>query len=151
MARLSSSQFMRALPGAVREQLPAPLRKFRAATRGWLCQLYYRDPRLHYEVWNMGERRGVLEIGLHFESRDRDTNARLLEGFSQRMVEVKATLGPQWEAEMWDKGWTKVYETIPYQPFSDELLADTARRLARAMTVLQPMLDDLDARRGPRG
>jgi hypothetical protein len=143
MARLSSSQFMRQLPGATRAQLPPHLRQFRAFTRSWLCQLYYRDARLHYEVWNMGERRGVLELGLHFESRDRDTNARLLEGFSRRMVEVKATLGSQWEAEPWDKGWTKVYETLPYEPFSDELLAAVAKRLARAISVLQPIFETL--------
>lgn len=68
-----------------------------------MCQLYYTDPRLHYEVWNLGERRNRLEIGLHFESRDRALNAALLRGFSARMVAVKAALGPQWEAEHWDK------------------------------------------------
>jgi hypothetical protein len=134
---------MRELPAATRERLPAELRRFRSAHRGWLCQLYYRDPRLHYEVWNMGERRGVLELGLHFESRDRALNARLLEGFSRRMVAVKAQLGPQWEAEPWDKGWTKVYETLPYQPFSDALLASMAERLARAIEVLQPIWSEL--------
>ena len=142
-SRLTSSQFMQMLPAASREQLPAGLRKFRHAHRAWLCQLYYRDPRLHYEVWNYGEQRGKLELGLHFESRDRDVNAALLAGFSRRMVEVKATLGPQWEAEPWDKGWTKVYETVPYEPFSTEVLHAMAGRLARAMAVLQPIWDGL--------
>ena len=117
-SRLTSSQFMLALPAATREHLPPELKKFKTATRSWLCQLYYRDSRLHYEVWNMGERRGLLEIGLHFESKDRDENILLLNHFSRYMIEVKSHLGTQWEAEMWDKGWTKVYETIPYQPFS---------------------------------
>jgi hypothetical protein len=143
MARLTSSQFMRLLPGVVRPHLPPALRRFRTSTRGWLCQLYYRDPRLHYEVWNMGERRGLLELGLHFESRDRDANLALLAGFSRRMVEVKATLGPQWEAEPWDRGWTKIYETLPYEPFSDALLDRVARRLAVAITVLQPIWEAL--------
>ena len=105
---------MTALPGATRERLPRELQRLRSFHRAWLCQLYYRDARLHWEVWNLGERRGRLEIGLHFESRDRAVNAALLAGFSRRMVEVKASLGPQWEAEPWDKGWTKVYETVPY-------------------------------------
>jgi hypothetical protein len=105
--------------------------------------VYYHDPRLHYEVWNHGQYRGVLELGLHFESRDRAVNARLLAGFSRNMAEVKATLGPQWEAEPWDKGWSKVYETLPLEGFSDELLEATAARLARAMTVLQPIWDSL--------
>ena len=140
---MTSAQFMQALPSVTREHLPPPLRKFKSASRGWLCQLYYRDPRLHYEVWNMGERRGLLEIGLHFESKDRAKNLALLAGFSRHMVEVKAALGPQWEAEPWDRGWTKVYETVPYEPFSTEVLETVARRLARAMTVLQPIWDGL--------
>jgi hypothetical protein len=143
MARLTSSQLMRALPEATRPQLPPPLRKFKTAGRPWLCQLYYADPLLHYEVANLGERRGRVEIGLHFESRNHAVNSALLAGFSRRMVEVKATLGPQWEAEQWDKGWTKVYETVPYEPFSDETLQAIAARLARAMNVLQPIWDSL--------
>jgi len=142
-SRLTSSQFMHLLPATVREQLPRPLQKFKAAPRGWLCQLYYRDPRLHYEVWSLGERRGLIEIGLHFESKDRAVNERLLRGFFGCMIEIKATLGEQWEAEYWDKGWTKVYETVPYEPFSDELLEAVSKRLARAMRVLQPIWDSL--------
>jgi hypothetical protein len=134
---------MQALPGATRAHLPAGLRKFRSAHRGWLCQLYYRDPRLHYEVWNLGQQRGLLELGLHFESRDRAVNAALLAGFSRHMAEVKATLGPQWEAEPWDKGWSKVYEVLPYEPFSDDTLRAVAARLAGAMAVLQPIWDSL--------
>ena len=134
---------MQGLPAATRAHLPTRLRQFHTAQRSWLCQFYYDDPNLHYEVWNLGEVRGKLELGLHFESRDHATNTALLQGFSQRMIEVKATLGPQWEAEQWDRGWTKVYETVPYEPFSDETLAAIAARLARAMTVLQPIWDDL--------
>jgi hypothetical protein len=134
---------MQALPGATRALLPAGMQRFRSAHRSWLCQVYYRDPRLHYEVWNLGQQRGLLELGLHFESRDRAVNARLLAGFSRNMAEVKATLGPQWEAEPWDKGWSKVYEVLPLEGFSDELLKATAARLARAIIVLQPIWDSL--------
>ncbi len=141
--RFASTQFMQALPGAVRPLVPPELRRFKSSVRGWLCQLHYTDPRLHYEVWNMGERRGLIEIGLHFESRNAAENRDLLMGFSRRMVEVKAELGEQWEAEMWDKGWTKVYETVPYASFTEELLAAIAARLARAIIVLQPIWDEL--------
>jgi len=134
---------MAALPAAVKPHLPAKLRAYRSAHRSWLCQLYFAKPYLHYEVWNMGERRNRVEIGLHFESRDRAENSALLRGFSGRMVEVKAALGAQWEAEQWDKGWAKVYETVPYEPFSTEVLDHVARRLARAMAVLQPIWDSV--------
>lgn len=128
---------MLALPTATRAQLPRELQKFKVATRSWLCQLYYRDPRLHYEVWNMGERRGILELGLHFESKEAAQNTALLKHFSQHLIEVKVKLGAGWEAEQWDKGWTKVYETIPYEPFSHELLDQVAKRLAKTLVVLE--------------
>jgi hypothetical protein len=143
MARLTSAQFMARLPETTRRHLPAGLRQFRSQHRSWLCQLYYREPRLHYEVWNLGERRGLVELGLHFESHNREENLALLRGFSARMVAVKAALGAQWEAEAWDKGWTKVYETVPYEPLSDVVLTHIARRLARAMIILQNIWDDL--------
>ncbi|MGQ0604836.1 MAG: hypothetical protein ACT4QE_24405 [Anaerolineales bacterium] len=143
MPRLTSSQFMQALPAATKPHLPPKLRGFRSAHRSWLCQLYFTKPYLHYEVWNMGERRNRVEIGLHFESRDRAENSTWLHTFSQHMVEIKAALGPQWEAEQWDKGWTKVYETVPYEPFSTEVLEHIAHRLARAMTVLQPICESV--------
>jgi hypothetical protein len=141
MARLTSSQFMRALPEATRAHLPVELRRFRTVVRAWLCQLYFARPAYHYEVWNMGERRNRIEIGLHFESRERADNMALLAAFSSRaMVTVKRELGDGWEAEMWDRGWAKVYETIPYEAFSDASLERTAKHLAHAIRVLEPWL-----------
>ena len=98
---------------------------------------------LHYEVVTLGERRGVLEIGLHFESRHDAENARLLDGFMQHLVEIKAELGDQVEAEMWDKGWTKVYETIPLETMNAAYLDQVADRLAQMIVVLQPILEQL--------
>jgi hypothetical protein len=91
----------------------------------------------------LGQQRGKLELGLHFESRDRALNLALLKGFSAHMAEIKSTLGPQWEAEPWDKGWTKVYEVVPYAPFDDELLRALGARMARAISVLQPIWESL--------
>jgi hypothetical protein len=143
MARLTSSQFMRALPDAARPLLPPELRKFKTLTRGWLCQLYYRQPLLHYEVWNQGERRGQLEIGLHFESRAPQENEHYLHGFERYLTEIKAQLGFQWEAEQWTKSWTKVYRVVKYEPFSDAFLGAIAAHLSQAISVLQPMFEEL--------
>jgi hypothetical protein len=119
---------MRALPAATRACLPQNLRGFKSASRSWLCQLYYRDPRLHFEVWNLGERRGLIEIGLHFESQDRERNLALLAGFSRRMVEVKASLGPRWEASR--GGVDEGVRPCHHEPFSDEVLERVSGRLA---------------------
>ena len=138
---------MSALPAAVRPRLPKRLQEFKAAGRAWLMQFHYDDPRIHYEVWNLGERRGRLEIGLHFEAREADLNARLLDGMLAHLLEIKAELGPSFEAEPWDKGWTKVYETIPLEKFSAEYLERVAARVAQVIGVLEPIRRDLARRR----
>jgi hypothetical protein len=138
---------MQALPAAVRPRLVKRLREFKTAGRAWLMQFYYDDPRIHYEVWNLGERRGRLEIGLHCESREADLNARLLDGMLAHLFEIKAELGPSFEAEPWDKGWTKVYETIPLDRFSAEYLGQVAARVAQVIGVLEPIRRDLQGRR----
>ncbi len=136
---------MRAIPAATRAKLPKRWQTFKTNVRPWLVQLAYADPLLHYEVVTLGERRGVLEIGLHFESRNPEVNARLLDSFLRHLFEIKAELGDSFEAEKWDKGWTKVYETIPLESFTDEYLDRVAGRLAHVIVVLQPLLDQLIA------
>jgi hypothetical protein len=140
---MKSSDFMRALPTAVRAKLPGPLQSFKNNLRPWLVQFYYANALLHYEVVTHGERRGLLEIGLHFESRNPHANARLLDGFMQHLIEIKAELGDQIEAEMWDKGWTKVYETIPLETMTEAYLDRVAEHLAKMMIVLQPILENV--------
>ena len=136
---------MRAIPAATRAKLPKQLQGFKTQTRPWLVQLSYADPLLHYEVATLGARRGILEIGLHFESRIPAVNARLLDGFLRHLVEIKAELGDSFEAEAWDKGWTKVYETIPLETFDEAYVDRVAGRLAQVIVVLQPILEHLTA------
>jgi hypothetical protein len=63
------------------------------------------------------------------------------------LFEIKAKLGPSFEAEPWDKGWTKVYETIPLDRFSAEYLDQVAARVAQVIGVLEPIRRDLARRR----
>ena len=142
---MRSHEFMRALPAATRAKLPGQWQSFKTHVRPWLVQLSYADPLLHYEVVTLGERRGILEIGLHFESRDPAVNARLLAGFMRHLFEIKAELGDGFEAEKWDKGWTKVYETIPLETFNEAYVERVAARLAQVIIVLQPLLEHLTA------
>ena len=140
---MNSTLFFQRLPAALKPHLPDELQKFRSSIRSWLAQFYYADPALHYEVWNLGETRGLLEIGLHFESKDRATNERYLAGFERHMFEIKAELGEGWEAEPWDKGWTKVYTTIERESFSEDYLERVAEQLGGAIVVLQPMMEEI--------
>lgn len=138
---MNSHQFFVAIPAAVRERLPAELKTFKTNVRSWLAQLHYGVPYLHYEVWNLGERRGRVELGLHFESRTRDENEQLLHGFQMHLFEIKSELGESFEAEQWDKGWSKVYETIERKAFTQGYLEEVADRLAQIIIVLQPIFE----------
>jgi hypothetical protein len=138
-------ELMRAIPPATQAKLPKALQDFKVARRSWLVQLYYTDPLIHYEVVTLGIKRRELEIGLHFESRNAAINERLLNGFMQHLFEIKAELGDGFEAEMWDKGWTKVYETIPMETFDEAYVDRVAARLAQVIVVLQPILEEVSS------
>jgi len=56
------------------------------------------------------------------------------------MVEVKAQL-PRAELEPWDRGWSRLYETLP-APALDERAQDAVlERMGAYITSLQPMVD----------
>jgi len=135
------SEFVKRVPQVAKEQLPGELRSFKVFLMPWLSQLYYDDKRLHYELAKLPSRYGDnrMEMGLHFESHDRAVNDRLLVGFDQHLFEVRDALGDDWYAETWDRGWTKIYTTFEYHSMDDELLEQTATRLAEAIQVMQPI------------
>lgn len=135
---MSASAFMRRIPEAVQARLPPQLRSFQWRARSYLVQLFFGSPAIHFEVWLL-KRMGCIEIGLHFESRERTVNERWFRLFDRYLIEVKADLGPGVELERWDKGWAKIYETIPLAPLDEALLDKVADRLARMISVLQPM------------
>ena len=137
---MRSSEFMAALPEAVIACLAnGPwLRRGRLWSYG--VQLYDDDPRFHYEVARVPVRLGDrLELGLHFEGKNSIDNRRLLDGFAAHMIEIKAELGEEVEAELWDRGWTKVYQTMALETYSAVYVQVVARRLARMITVLHPV------------
>ena len=88
-----------------------------------------------------------LEVGLHFESKDKTLNDMLLAGFDRHLFEIRAALGDDWWAEPWDRAWTKVYTTRRYQVMDDELLEEIASLLAESISVLQPIYHRVSKRR----
>ncbi len=137
---MRSSEFMQALPSAVQQHLPPGFSLRRGRVWSYGAQLYDDDPHLHYEVARVPTRLGDrLELGLHFESRNPAANRALLNGFAARLVEIKAALGNGMEAEQWDKGWTKVYETVALQTYDAVYLDAVAQRLAEIVEVLHPI------------
>jgi hypothetical protein len=130
---------------ATRALLPDELRDFEERYQGALAKAYYGDPSQHYEVW-LRRAAGRVELGLHFESRDRAANARMLEWFADELGWIKAELGERTEAEPWDRGWTRVHQTLPIpEPLSAGFQAELAARLARMIELLEPLRRDAEA------
>ena len=135
----TAREFFEALPAIVAPKLPFELRAFHTAGgRGRLLKLHYGHAETHFEAWHHSAA-ARLEVGLHFEG-PAELNARALDHFRGRMVEVKAEL-PRAELEPWDRGWVRLYETIPAAVLSDDLLAPAGALLATYVTTLQPLLN----------
>jgi hypothetical protein len=132
--------FLRRLVEATRHRLPPEWQDFHHRIRFSLAQLYYTDPRIHFEVWVQGKKNRV-EIGLHLEA-DKVTNDRLLSHLASRFIEIQAELGPQIELEQWTRTWGRVHQTVPYTRLDEELVQAVADRLAPMIVLLAPMLEE---------
>jgi len=138
---LTPGDFFIGLRKGVKAKLPAPLRSFSSARgRGRLMKLHYGRPEFHYEAWHHTGI-GRLEIGLHFEGSHAE-NQEAFDFFRGHMLEVKALL-PRAELEAWDRGWSRLYETLPAQQLDDGVLDNAVDRMADYIVALQPLLDML--------
>lgn len=148
MATMSQAAFIGGLPETIKPLLPPNLRSFQVR-RPWgnLLQFHYGEPSLHYEIAHVSHRPGQpvqgWELGFHWEARDHRLNRFLLMGFRRHLFEIKTELGESIEAEMWDRGWAKIYEVYPEAPLTAEYQAEIAGRAAAIMTCLQPIFADL--------
>ncbi|MEA3338222.1 MAG: hypothetical protein U9R25_20225 [Chloroflexota bacterium] len=131
---------MRLVAPAVQQHLPDGLTLARGRVWSFGAQLYDDNPPFHYEIVRVPKRMGDrLELGLHFESRSRQHNVTMLSGFSPRLLEIKGELGGGFEAELWDRGWTKVYETVPLEAYETAYLDMVAQRMGAIIRVLHPI------------
>ena len=138
-AGMKPREFLELLPDLVRQQLSPDLNGFQVTgPTGGLVKLHYQRPTVHYEVW-LRRRQKQVELGLHFEG-ERDSNLRSLEMLRQRSDDIRASLGPGVEVETWDKGWTRVHETLPWQPLGDDFLVEVSLKLSGMIRTLEPLL-----------
>ena len=140
---MSHNKFLQTLPEVVLPLLPPTLQgiEVRQPWR-WLVQFHYGEVRLHYEVSRV-RYRGGWELGFHCEASDKNLNRFLLDGFRRHLLEIKDTLGDSIEAEMWDKGWTKIYEVYPDGDLTPAYQAEIGRRVAQIITCLHPVYVEL--------
>jgi hypothetical protein len=132
-------EFFAGLRKGLKARLPSPLRAYESARgHGRLMKLHYGHPETHFEAWHHTGA-GRLEVGLHFEG-SADLNRRAFDFFRARMVEVKARL-PRAELEPWDRGWSRLYETLPAPQLDQPVVDATIERMAEYITTLQPMVE----------
>jgi hypothetical protein len=137
-ALLPPGEFFTGLRKGVKAALPQDLRRFETGHgRGRLTKLHYGRSEFHYEAWHHTGA-GKLEVGLHFEGTP-ELNQQALDFFRPRMVQIKASL-PRAELEPWDRGWSRLYETLQ-APYLDQLVLNSAvDRLVSYITALQPLV-----------
>ncbi len=103
-------------------------------------KVHFGEPAFHYEAWHHTGA-GRLEVGLHFEASAAENQAAF-DFFRGRMVEVKAAL-PRAELEPWDRGWTRLYETIPATRLDRDVVVLAAQLMSTYIVTLQPLLKQL--------
>jgi hypothetical protein len=134
------AEFMRHLQERVLSLLPTEQREgIQTRIRFTWFQAHYHSPKVHYEVWLTRKTRRI-EIGLHFEG-PREFSYRWLELMAEHVPEIMDGLGPDFEFEEWTPSWTRIHQTVPYDPLSEQLADEVARRLSRVITVLQPIVE----------
>lgn len=148
MKTLSQTAFVESLPNAMRPFLPPALQGFQSRRLwGSLLQIHFGEASLHYEVSRIANRPGQSitgwELGFHCESRDHHLNRLLLDGFRRHLFEIRAVLGETIEAEMWDRGWTKIYEVYRDGDLTEAYRDELAGRLGQIITCLHPIFVEL--------
>ncbi len=143
MQTMSNAKFLRTLPDQVRPHLPPALQNIQVKQPfSWLIQFHYGESRLHYEVSRV-RRQGGWELGFHCEAGDKRLNRYLLEGFRRHLFEIKDVLGESIEAEMWDRGWSKIYEVVPSENLTPAFQQKIGRRMAEIIICLHPIYVEL--------
>lgn len=140
---LSPADFFAGLRKRLKTALPLPLRNFSSGRgRGRLMKIHYAQPEFHFEAWHhTGD--GRLEVGLHFEGAA-EQNQRAFDFFRSHMVAVKANL-PRAELEPWDRGWSRLYETLSAPRLDGVVLDRGADLMTSYIVTLQPLVELLAA------
>lgn len=121
---------MAALPAA----FPRPERKVM-----WtILQLHFGDPDVHFELQPQPSR-GLVELGLHFEGTP-EANDLWAGYIAECATDLIGPLGPDWELEAWTPSWRRLHRTFAFSQLTTELADEVSRELARALTLLHPLI-----------
>ncbi len=138
---IGTRSFLAGVSEIFRSVAPPPVSRFAENLSYSLVQYHLGHPKIHYEIW-VQRRRRRIELGLHFEA-DAALNRELLRRMLDRESELLDRLGPEIEFEQWDRGWTRVHESLPAARLDLDLAEFAAVRLAQYVEATQDIIADL--------
>lgn len=140
MPAMKVREFMGMVEERTLAMLPVNLREAcTSRVRFVWFQVHFHSPKVHYEVC-LTRKTERIEIGLHFEG-PHDFSYRWAERLAEHMLEVYASLGPEWELEEWTASWARLHTTIPYDPLSPALAEAIAERMSDLIATCQPIIE----------
>lgn len=112
-------------------------------------QSYYQIPTViagvHYEFGFHGRPRSSLGVELHFEKSKFEQNRPLIEACEVMLSELEERLGqPVFVDKPWGTKWARLYIESDRAEMNDELAKWAADQMEALMSVMQPVLDELD-------
>ena len=139
---LKIADFLALVHGGVATRLGSGLDGFDSRQRFGYVQYYRGDPGVHYEVWAQ-RKTGRVEVGLHFESADRDANYAALAKLADRIDDLFAAIGPEWELEEWTPQWTRVHRTLAGASLTSEVADAAAAQVVELIEGMEPLLAEI--------
>jgi hypothetical protein len=130
--QIVESRTLSALPAELHAGMTSRIRS------SWY-QVHYHTPKVHYEVW-LTRKTNRIEIGLHFEG-TREFSYLWAELMAGHAPEIMGQLGPEVEFEEWTPSWTRIHQSVPYDPLSEALAVEVAQRMSEMIVVLQPIVE----------
>jgi hypothetical protein len=149
-ASLRIRDFLALVHEGVRARLGPRLDGMTMRQRFGYAQYYRGDPGVHFEVW-VQRKTQRLEVGLHFETPDRERNYACAAALAARADEVAAAVGPEYELEEWTPAWTRLHHSSAAPSLTPELAEEAAERVVALMRGMWPLLEDVLAAVGAAG
>lgn len=142
---MRTGEFLEGVVEHLRTALPAEWQGFQLQQRASMIKLWYREPRLHYEVWPVSGR-DLIEVGLHFEA-DQAINHQLVARFDPSIIQLKAALDGAVDLEQWTATWGHLFWVFHVVSLDRALQLRVGRWLATLIPIAEPILqaalDDL--------
>ena len=137
---LKAREFVYFCEDQIVTQLPATIPRPECLVRWTTLQLHFGNPRVHFELHpQMG--RGVVETGLHFEG-PLEANDAWVDLLAANAADLLGELGPAWELEEWTSTWRRLHRPFPFERLTVELAHEVSGEVARAITVLHPLIEE---------